>query len=65
MSIFVLPSLTSIFAEQNVALPMTTRIVIGFSHVMSNHPVLIIGGHYWFLRGNSGHLPHIPGQKSF
>jgi type IV pilus assembly protein PilC len=43
MSIFVLPSLTSIFTEQSVALPLSTRIVIGISNFMSGHAVLAIG----------------------
>ncbi len=44
MSIFVLPSLMSIFTEQGVALPLTTRIVIAISNLMSHHAVLAIGG---------------------
>jgi type IV pilus assembly protein PilC len=44
MSIFVLPSLTSTFKESGVALPITTRIVIGVSDFMSQHAFLSIAG---------------------
>lgn len=44
MSIFVLPSLTSIFTEMNATLPPTTRFVIWFADFMSGHSVLAIGG---------------------
>jgi type IV pilus assembly protein PilC len=44
MSIFVLPSLMSIFTEQSVELPLSTRIVIAISNFMSGHSVLAIGG---------------------
>lgn len=44
MSIFVLPSLTSIFSENSVALPFTTQMVVDFSNFMSGHAVLAIGG---------------------
>jgi len=44
MSIFVLPSLMSIFTEQGVTLPLSTRIVIAISNFMSGHAVLAIGG---------------------
>jgi type IV pilus assembly protein PilC len=36
--------LVSIFTEQNVVLPLSTRIVIGISNFMSGHAVLAIGG---------------------
>ena len=44
MSIFVLPNLMSIFTQQGVTLPLSTRIVIGISNFMSGHSVLVIGG---------------------
>jgi type IV pilus assembly protein PilC len=44
LAIFVLPGLMSIFKEQEATLPLTTRIVMGFSDFMSAHAVLVIGG---------------------
>jgi type IV pilus assembly protein PilC len=44
MSIFVLPSLVSIFKDSGMQLPLMTRIVIGFVDFMSNHTVLALGG---------------------
>jgi type IV pilus assembly protein PilC len=44
LAIFVLPNLMSIFTEQGVTLPLSTRIVIGISNFMSGHAVLAIGG---------------------
>lgn len=49
LSIFVLPSLTSIFAEQNVSLPITTRMVVAFASFMSGHAVVVIGGMIGFV----------------
>jgi type IV pilus assembly protein PilC len=43
LSIFVLPSLMSIFTEQGVTLPLSTQIVIAISNFMSGHAVLAIG----------------------
>ncbi len=43
LSIFVLPNLMSIFTEQGVTLPLSTRIVIAISNFMSGHSVLAIG----------------------
>ncbi len=42
MSIFVLPSLIAIFKDQQVQLPLTTRIVIAFVDFMSNHTLLAL-----------------------
>lgn len=44
LAIFVLPSLMSIFTEQGINLPLSTRIVIGISNFMSGHAVSVIGG---------------------
>ncbi len=49
LSIFVLPSLTSIFTEQNVSLPFTTQIVVAFASFMSGHSVVVIGGLIGFV----------------
>ena len=42
MSIFVLPSLTAIFKDQQVQLPLTTRIVIAIVDFMSGHTLLAL-----------------------
>lgn len=44
MSIFVLPSLTSVFKQFSGNLPVTTKAVIAFSDFMSGHAILVIGG---------------------
>ncbi len=43
MSIFVLPSLVSIFKGSGMQLPLATRIVIGFVDFMSQHTILALG----------------------
>jgi type IV pilus assembly protein PilC len=61
MSIFVLPKLISVFEQSNVALPITTKIVIFLTHFMSNHTFLALGSIVGFflaviliLRSDSG-----------
>lgn len=49
MSIFVLPSLTSIFKQFSGTLPITTRAVIAISDFMSQHAFLAIGGMIAFM----------------
>jgi type IV pilus assembly protein PilC len=51
MSIFVLPSLFSTFTQQNLTLPLTTQIVMGFSNFMSQHTFLAIGGIILIISG--------------
>jgi type IV pilus assembly protein PilC len=43
MMIMVVPKLSSAFKEMNLALPITTQIVIGTSQFLSNHLVLGLG----------------------
>lgn len=43
MSIFVLPKLISIFEESDAQLPIMTRILIAFTHFMSNNTFLALG----------------------
>jgi type IV pilus assembly protein PilC len=42
LAIFVLPKLTATFKEFNTQLPLTTRIVVGFTDFTSAHPVIIL-----------------------
>ncbi len=42
MSIFVLPNLVSVFEQANIQLPLATRIIIGFTHFMSQHTLLAL-----------------------
>lgn len=44
LAIFVLPKLTSTFKEFNTELPLTTRIVVGFTDFTSAHPSVILIG---------------------
>ncbi len=44
LAIFVLPSLTATFKDFDTQLPITTKIVIGFSDFMAANSVLVIGG---------------------
>lgn len=42
LMVYVIPSLTSVLTESNVALPLSTRIVIGTSHFMQSYIIFII-----------------------
>lgn len=44
MLMFVVPTLTQTFAELNVPLPYTTRVIIGSSNFFTRYPVVLIGG---------------------
>lgn len=44
MFIYVVPTLTKTFTELNVELPISTRIVVGISDLISNHILLLILG---------------------
>lgn len=55
MMIYVMPTITSTFVKMNVALPLTTRILIGMSDFMANHGMLallgfagVVGTFVWF-----------------
>ncbi len=63
MSIYVLPSLTSIFKESDVALPLTTRIVVAFSDFMASHGLLAILGMVGLVIGTTAVLRTPKGQK--
>lgn len=41
MFVFVVPSLTKVFVELNVELPVTTRFVIGISDAVQNHGIVV------------------------
>jgi type IV pilus assembly protein PilC len=65
LSIFVLPSLTSIFKEMNAQLPLTTRAIIAFADFMSGHAVIVIGGMIALAVAVMYILRTYPGQKAF
>ena len=65
LAIFVLPGLMSIFKEQEATLPLTTRIVMGFSDFMSGHVFLVIGGLIAFIAGIIAIYRTYPGQRAF
>lgn len=44
MMIFLVPNLTAIFKEMEAELPLSTRIVIAVSNLLSQHPLSSIGG---------------------
>jgi type IV pilus assembly protein PilC len=44
MMIFLVPTLTSLFRELHVELPLSTRIVIAISDFLSHHTFLFLGG---------------------
>ena len=63
MMIFLVPNLTAIFREMGAELPLSTRIVIGTSDLLSKHTLLSIGsllllafGAVAFFRSSRGHL---------
>lgn len=49
ISLFVLPKLTSLFSGFDVQLPLTTRILVGLSELMSNYGYLIFGAIFGFI----------------
>jgi type IV pilus assembly protein PilC len=65
LSIFVLPTLTSVFKQFGGDLPLTTRIVIAFSDFMSGHAVLVIGGLIGIIVGFIAILRTHQGQRAF
>ena len=44
MMIFLVPNLTAIFKEMGAELPLSTRVVIAVSNLLSQHTLLAIGG---------------------
>lgn len=65
MSIFVLPSLTSVFKEFGGTLPLSTRIVMKFADFMSGNAVLVLGGMVAFIAGMVAVYRTYAGQKMF
>jgi len=65
MSIFVLPSLTSVFKDFGADLPVTTKIVIAFADFMSGHAVLVIGGLIALIAALISVYKTYPGQRAF
>jgi type IV pilus assembly protein PilC len=65
MSIFVLPSLTSIFATQGISLPLMTRIVIDISNTMSQHTALVLSCMVGFIAIVIAYSKTKFGQRSF
>jgi type IV pilus assembly protein PilC len=49
MMIFVMPTITSTFVKMGVALPLSTRILIGMSNFFSNHGLLAVLGFFAFV----------------
>ncbi len=49
ISVFVLPKLTDFFENIDIPLPLTTRILIGFSNLMKHYGILIFGGIFAFM----------------
>lgn len=49
MMIFLIPTLTQTFTELGVELPLSTRVLIGMSDTIVNHPILIFGGATLFV----------------
>lgn len=44
MMVYVVPTLTDTFTKMNIELPLSTKLIIGFSNVVSNHGSLILLG---------------------
>lgn len=49
ISLFVLPKLITLFESLDITLPLTTRLLLAFAHLMSDHGVLIVVGFLLFL----------------
>ena len=64
MSIFVLPSLTSVFKDFSGSLPPTTKVVIAFSDFMSGHAVIVILGFLALIGSVVGILRTRGGQRA-
>ena len=54
MLIYVVPTLTKTFTSLGVAVPLTTRIIVGISDVMTAHTALILGMLGVFVAGATG-----------
>lgn len=65
MSIFVLPSLTSVFKEFGGTLPLSTRLVMKFADFMSGNAVLVLGGMVAFIAAMVAVYRTYAGQKMF
>jgi type IV pilus assembly protein PilC len=65
MSIFVLPSLTSVFKNFGGNLPLSTKIVIAFSDFMSGHAVIVIVGFIAFVGAVAYILSTHAGKRAF
>lgn len=42
--VFIFPKIMPIFKSLNIALPLTTRIILGFSNFLSNNYLFVLGG---------------------
>jgi type IV pilus assembly protein PilC len=65
LSIFVLPNLMSIFTEQGVTLPLSTRIVINISNFMSHHAILAIGSMIGVIAASVAFFRTPAGKRAF
>lgn len=65
LSIFVLPSLTSVFKEFGGQLPITTRIIMAFADFMSAHAVMVILAMIAAVVGLIGIYKTPSGEKMF
>ena len=65
LSIFVLPSLTSIFKDMSAGLPFTTRMVIKFADFMSGHAWVVILGMVMIVASAVSFYKTYMGKKAF
>jgi type IV pilus assembly protein PilC len=65
MLIFVVPSLTAIFKELKVDLPLSTRVVIGVSDYMKAHYIIVLGGLVAIIFGFIAALRTPKGKRTF
>ena len=51
MLIYMVPTLTSTFKGLGVELPLSTRIIIGFSDFLITHTIIFLSGTFFFILG--------------
>lgn len=64
MMIYVVPTLTSTFTQMNIELPLSTKVIIGFSDLVSNHGVLVLAGFIATVVGFISVVKTRPGRKA-
>jgi type IV pilus assembly protein PilC len=63
MMIFVVPTITAVFKDFNVELPVSTRLLIASSNLAAGHPVFVFGLLFALVFGAWRVYKSVPGQR--